>query len=56
VTKTGADSVALLKRFDLVGPPGFAFFGKDGREMTELRLNGYIAPEAFLSQLKRARG
>jgi thiol:disulfide interchange protein DsbD len=53
VTNNTADDRALLKRFDLFGPPGIIFFGKDGRDIP-YRVVGYEAPERFLKSLSQA--
>jgi thiol:disulfide interchange protein len=52
VSKSGPDANALMKRFGLAGPPGFVFYGKDGKEVQGGRLMGYVAPEKFLAHLK----
>ncbi len=49
---TEADQ-ALLKRFELFGPPGIIFFSADGKEIPELRVVGYQNAEAFLPTLQR---
>ncbi|HEY4373781.1 MAG TPA: protein-disulfide reductase DsbD domain-containing protein [Burkholderiales bacterium] len=54
VTRNNADDQALLKRFKLVGPPGIIFFDRQGREVKDLRVIGYQAPEKFLAILERA--
>jgi thiol:disulfide interchange protein DsbD len=54
VTASSSDDKALLKRFDLVGPPGIIFFDKSGREMERLRIVGYQPPEQFLPTLETA--
>ncbi len=51
VSKTNPETQALLKRFSFVGPPGFAFFNRNGKEVQGGRMLGYIAPERFLAQL-----
>jgi thiol:disulfide interchange protein len=55
VSETGPASAALLKRFGFAGPPGFAFYGKDGKEIGGGRLMGFIPPERFLQQLNVVR-
>jgi thioredoxin:protein disulfide reductase len=54
VTKNSADNQALLKRFNLFGPPGILFFNTQSEEKTDLRVIGYVPPERFLGQLKKA--
>ena len=46
---------ALMKRFNIIGPPGTLFFGSDGKAREELRLIGYEAAEPFAARLARAR-
>lgn len=51
VTQNSDDDKALLKRFNLFGPPGIIFWNKDGKEITNARLVGYKSPEEFLDHL-----
>ncbi len=51
VTANNADDQALLKRFDLFGPPGIIFFDPSGREV--LRVVGYESADTFLRRLDR---
>ncbi|QRR08866.1 protein-disulfide reductase DsbD [Burkholderia sp. MS455] len=52
VTANNPDDQALLKRFNLFGPPGIIFFDRSGNEIG--RVVGYQAAEAFLRSLDRA--
>ncbi|HXZ09416.1 MAG TPA: thioredoxin fold domain-containing protein, partial [Paraburkholderia sp.] len=52
VTANNADDQALLKRFNLFGPPGIIFFNREGNEV--LRVVGYESPDVFLRSLDRA--
>jgi len=45
---------ALMKRFNIIGPPGTLFFGSDGKPREELRLVGFEAAEPFAERLARA--
>ena len=45
---------ALLKRFNIVGPPAMLFFGADGRERRELRIVGFMSPSDFNQHLQAA--
>ncbi|MES2071325.1 MAG: protein-disulfide reductase DsbD [Pseudomonadota bacterium] len=56
VTANSADDKALLKRFNLFGPPGIIFFNKQGQEIPGGRVIGYQNPEKFASSLGRAEG
>lgn len=51
VTANTPEQQALLKRFGLQGPPGIILFDAEGRELTDKRIVGFRAPEAFLSAL-----
>lgn len=53
VTANNADDKALLKRFDLFGPPGILFFGKDGKELP-VRVIGFQSADKFVESLARA--
>jgi thiol:disulfide interchange protein DsbD len=53
VTENNVDDKALLKRFNLVGPPGIMFYGADGHEKTANRVIGYQEPAKFLSTLQQ---
>ncbi|WP_343727715.1 protein-disulfide reductase DsbD [Burkholderia seminalis] len=52
VTANNPDDQALLKRFNLFGPPGIIFFDRSGNEIG--RVVGYQAAETFLRSLDRA--
>ena len=54
VTANNDDDKALLKRFNLFGPPGIIFFDKDGREINGGRVVGYQKPAKFASSLDQA--
>ncbi|MFZ6654267.1 protein-disulfide reductase DsbD [Undibacterium sp. TJN19] len=56
VTANNADDKALLKRFNLFGPPGIIFFDKQGNENQGKRVIGYQNAEKFLNSLNRAEG
>jgi thiol:disulfide interchange protein DsbD len=51
VTANSADDQALLKRFNLFGPPGIIFFNQSGAEV--LRVVGYQSADTFLRSLDR---
>lgn len=51
VTANNEDDRALLKRFNLLGPPTIVFFDKDGREISQARLVGEKNAEDFLAHL-----
>lgn len=53
VTANDADDRALLKRFDLFGPPGIVFFGPGGAELRGTRVVGYQAADEFVKVLDK---
>lgn len=53
VTDNNEDDKALLKRFELIGPPGIIFFAADGREKMGSRVIGYQDAAAFIKTLQR---
>lgn len=52
VTANNADDKALLKRFNLFGPPGIIFFDKTGKESG--RVIGFQKADQFLASMNRA--
>jgi thiol:disulfide interchange protein DsbD len=54
VTRNDADDRALLKRFNLFGPPGTIFFDAQGQEIAKLRVIGYQDTERFMQTLHAA--
>ena len=54
LTANNSDDKALLKKFNLFGPPGIIFFDKNGHEVKAARTIGYTAPDVFLSNLDSA--
>ncbi len=53
VTANSAEEQALLKRFNLIGPPGIIFFSPDGKERPAFRVIGYQDAATFLQTLSR---
>ena len=53
VTANNADDRALMKRFELFGPPGIILFDARGKEVPQARVIGFMAPETFVRQLQR---
>ncbi len=51
VTANSMDDAALLKRFELFGPPGILFFDPQGREMRAHKIVGYQDADKFLVSL-----
>jgi thiol:disulfide interchange protein DsbD len=54
VTANSDDDRALLKRFQLFGPPGIIFFDAQGRESVPARVVGFQEPPRFLQSLASA--
>jgi thiol:disulfide interchange protein DsbD len=54
VTANNADDRALLKRFQLFGPPGTVFFDKAGQEIAAARLIGFQDSAQFIQTLHSA--
>ncbi len=55
VTDNDAQDRALLRRFGLFGPPAVLFFDRNGREMKEFRLIGFLGPEDFGRHVRKLR-
>lgn len=53
VTANTTDDKAMLKRFNLFGPPGIIFFDGNGNEISNSRVIGYQEPKKFLDSLNR---
>lgn len=51
VTENNADDQALLKRFNLIGPPAILFFAPDKNERKASRVIGYQQSEVFLANI-----
>ncbi|WP_062307073.1 protein-disulfide reductase DsbD [Polynucleobacter sinensis] len=54
VTKNNAEHQALLKRFNLYGPPGILMFDLNSEELKDQRVIGYMPPQRFIERLKKA--
>ena len=54
VTANSDEDKALLKRFELFGPPGIVFFDGAGRERAGTRVVGFQAPQEFGAALSAA--
>ena len=51
VTANNAQHKALLKRFDLYGPPGIIFWDGAGERVREHWVVGYQPPDEFLTHV-----
>jgi thiol:disulfide interchange protein DsbD len=56
VTANDAEDQALLKHFNLFGPPAILFFGPDGRERPAYRVVGYMKAPRFREVVEKAIG
>jgi thiol:disulfide interchange protein DsbD len=54
VTRNTLEDAALLKRFNLFGPPAILFFDRQGREVGGVRVVGFQSADDFLATLERA--
>ncbi len=54
VTANSEADRALLKRFQLFGPPGTIFFDAQGREVAQARVVGFLPARDFENSLKKA--
>jgi thiol:disulfide interchange protein DsbD len=54
VTANDATDQALMRAWQVIGPPTLLLIGPDGRERRALRTTGEIAPKAFFERLQRA--
>lgn len=51
VTANNPSNKALLQRYNVVAPPTFLFFNKDGKELEQARLVGEVNSKKFLKHL-----
>jgi thiol:disulfide interchange protein DsbD len=49
----GSEAGRARARFEILGVPTILFLDPDGRERTELRLEGFEEPDSFLSRMER---
>ncbi len=56
VTANNAADKALMNEYGLFGPPSMVFFAEDGRELTEIRVQGEIGAEALAAHLQAILG
>ncbi|QDP73496.1 protein-disulfide reductase DsbD [Legionella israelensis] len=52
VTANNREEKALLEHYNVVAPPTFLFFDKEGNEIKPLRTMGEIGAESFLKKIK----
>lgn len=54
VTANDDEDKALLKHFNIYGPPAIMFFGSDGKERDAYRLYGYFEADEFTDHVTKA--
>lgn len=54
VTANSPENQALLKRFELFGPPGILIFNQGSEELKDQRVIGYMPPQRFIERLRNA--
>ncbi|MDQ2988636.1 MAG: thioredoxin family protein, partial [Pseudomonadota bacterium] len=55
VTANDADDKAMLKRFNLFGPPGIILFDAHGQEIPDSRVIGYQDAQKFTDSLAKLK-
>jgi thioredoxin:protein disulfide reductase len=53
VTNNTAEDLALLKRFNLFGPPGIIFFSRAGQEIKSMQVVGYEDATKFAAVVNK---
>jgi len=53
VTQNSTADQALLRQFNLIGPPAILFFGPDQQERNDYRVVGYLKADDFLEIINR---
>jgi thiol:disulfide interchange protein DsbD len=54
VTRNDADDQALLRHFEIFGPPTIAFYGADGMERRNFRVVGFMKAAEFAAVVRQA--
>lgn len=52
VTENSPEEKAMLKRYNLFGPPAIIFYDREGKELKSFKTIGYKPPETFATILK----
>jgi thioredoxin:protein disulfide reductase len=55
VTANDADNQVLLKHYNVVAPPTFIFFDRDGNEIKDNRIVGEVTAKDFLTALQKIK-
>ena len=53
VTANDADDRALMQTFAVFGPPAILFFNRQGQEIREARLVGFVDADAFTKHVRQ---
>ena len=56
VTANNRDDQALLRRYNLIGPPAIIFYNSQGEEQAPYRLVGFISASDFVQHIRGAIG
>jgi len=54
VTDNDAIDKALMKRFNIIGPPSMIFYNRKGEELSAMRLVGFTEAKAFADHVNKA--
>jgi len=55
VTENSEEDKALLKRYQIFGPPAILFFDSQGKELSDQRITGYLDATQFLQSLQNIK-
>jgi thiol:disulfide interchange protein DsbD len=55
LTANNAFDQAVLKQFDVIGPPTMLFFDKEGQELTSQRIVGEVSPTILLLHINKIK-
>ena len=55
VTQNNDDDKALLKHFDLFGPPAILFFNNESAEIKSQRFIGFAKPKKFINHIRKVK-
>ena len=53
MTKTNADDLAVMEKYDVLGLPTIMFFDVNGTELTQLRVTGFQNAKQFSAHLTK---
>ena len=56
VTANDDEDQALMKQFNIYGPPAILFFDSNGLELPGARIYGFVEASAFISHVRGAYG